>query len=276
MFPNKQLTRLCSAVLGALFRADGSVSKMSTHQRAFASPSVLYANLTQRTHLRVKHQEMLRQRNLERIIGHSEKRLVDTCTQKSPDLDWLNYFFSLAQNVSDTMMSSLWAQALVCELSQPGSIAKRTLRFLYDSEKWEILAFKKVSEFAFWGDNGHPFIFLSNERCCDQKQVFDEYRLLHQCVNSGLVAAAATPLTANFVFMYLDRPRQICVNTPAIGALEFSYQAFTRTGSDLCKIMAVEPGAAAAESQRRQNEVWQRLDEFLTIADAPTSERVSA
>ena len=73
-----------------------------------------------------------------------EKEIAD----ESPDDDWINRFFSSAQEVSSDDMQTLWGRILAGEVKQPGSYSLRTLDFLRNLTASEAKAFEELGRYA--------------------------------------------------------------------------------------------------------------------------------
>ena len=99
---------------------------------------------------RANYQELKRQDNLEKVTEKAadalggEKEIAD----ESPDDDWINRFFSSAQEVSSDKMQTLWGRILAGEVKQPGSYSLRTLDFLRNLTASEAKAFEELGRYA--------------------------------------------------------------------------------------------------------------------------------
>ena len=99
---------------------------------------------------RANYQELKRQDNLEKVTEKAadalggEKEIAD----ESPDDDWINRFFSSAQEVSSDKMQTLWGRILAGEVNQPGSYSLRTLDFLRNLTVSEAKVFEEVGRYA--------------------------------------------------------------------------------------------------------------------------------
>jgi Protein of unknown function (DUF2806) len=269
--------------MGGYYRSNGTVVRNISQDQPgdeadeaiYVETDVAFASLAERTHARIRHQETLRQENIETILSIVSGLMGQKISTKSVDTDWANIFFEYAQNVSNSAMQSLWARALLCELKRPNSISKRSLGFLYHCDAWEITAFKKVSNFAFIGHNGHPFIFRANKSLQGEDDIFSETRLLSHCINAGMITSDAKDLLVGYEFYYRKSRHSISHDfTPSGQSVGFYIQSFTKTGSDLLKIIGGLDSIPSSNLQRRV--VWEYLSDFIDIDLASQKDKPSS
>lgn len=265
-----KLVAVCTQVMGGYFRSNGTVvrniadGKSSDDEAIFVETDVQFADLAARTHARVRHQETQRQENIEAILSTASSLMGAKVVATAIDPDWATLFFQYAQDVKNKTMQNLWARAMLCELKRPSSISKRSLSFLYHCDTWEITAFKKVADYAFIGANGHPFIFRSNKDIQGHDSIFSEHRYLSHCVNAGIIATEPKDLLVGFAFDYDNQSHQISHDFTPVGQSVGHYiQPFTKTGSDLLKILGGHETKSSANLQRRV--VWDHLCDFIDI-----------
>ncbi len=267
-----KLVALCTRSMGGYYRSNGTVVRNiaagkvtdQDDESIFVETNVEFASITERTHSRIRHQETLRQENIEAILSIVSGLISDKVSVKSVDPDWANIFFHYAQDVSNKNMQSLWARAMVCELKHPSSISKRSLSFLYHCDIWEITAFKKVANYAFIGGNGHPFIFRSQKDITRKDDIFSETRLLSHCINAGMIASEPKELMVGFNFYYKQKKHLIEHESHAFGqGLGFYHQSFTKTGSDIMKLLGGLEAIPSSNMHRKL--VWDYLSDFIEI-----------
>lgn len=267
-----KLVALCTKSMGGYYRSNGTVvrniaaGKSSDEQddAIFVETNVEFANINERTHARIRHQETQRQENIEAILSIVSSLIGEKVSVQSVDQDWASVFFHYAQNVSNKSMQSLWARAMVCELKHPCSISKRSLNFLYHCDLWEITAFKKVANYAFMAGNGHPFIFRSKNNLVEKDDIFSENRLLSHCINAGMIAPEPKDLTVGFHFYYEQKKHSISHDSATFGqSVGFYQQPFTKTGSDLMKLLGGLQAIPSSNLHRRI--VWDYLSDFVDI-----------
>ncbi len=260
-----KLVALCTKTVGGYYRSNGTVVRSTNGIQANHEDSnVDFASLNDRTHARVRHQETLRQENIESVLSMVSEKLSGQIVSREVDDDWSNAFFNYVQDISNKTMQSLWANAMVCELQHPGAISKRTLGFLHNCDAWEISAFRKVTAYAFTGSNGHPFIFRSVKHAHEDDVIFEESRLLSHCINAGLITAELKPLTVGDSFFYMNERQKINHGFSAPGTeVGFYLQAYTKIGSDVFKLMGGMDGLKKGNLQRRL--VWEYILDFIEI-----------
>jgi len=266
-----KLVALCTKTMGGYYRSNGTIvrniasgNSNTDDESIFVETNVEFASVTERTHARVRHQETQRQANIEAILSLVSGLMGEKVSIKAVDPDWANIFFNYAQDVSNKSMQSLWARAMLCELKHASSISKRSLSFLYHCDLWEIAAFKKVANYAFIGSNGHPFLFRAKARSEEQDDIFSESRLLSHCINAGMIAPEPKDLLVGFEFEY--EKKMHCVShdfTPVGQSVGFYLQAFSKTGSDLMKLLGGLEAIPSSNLQRRI--VWDYLSDFVDI-----------
>ncbi|MFT6122641.1 MAG: hypothetical protein ACJAWS_003311 [Oleiphilaceae bacterium] len=273
-----KLVALCTKTMGGYYRSNGTIvrniasgNSNPDNDAIFVETDVQFANISERTHSRVRHQETQRQENIEAILSLASGLMGEKVSINAVDPDWANVFFNYAQDVSNQNMQSLWARAILCELKHASSISKRSLNFLYHCDLWEIAAFKKVANYAFIGSNGHPFIFRSKPNSAEKDDIFTESRFLSHCVNAGMIAPEPTNLLVGFEFEYEKKTHRISHDfTPFGQSVGFYSQAFSKTGSDLMKLLGGLETIPTSNLQRRI--VWDFLFDFIDIETENESE----
>jgi len=266
-----KLVALCTKTMGGYYRSNGTIvrniasgNSSSDDDAIFVETDVQFANISERTHARVRHQETQRQENIEAILSLVSGLMGEKVNINAVDSDWANVYFNYAQDVSNKNMQSLWARAMLCELKHSSSISKRSLSFLYHCDLWEIAAFKKVANYAFIGSNGHPFIFRSKPNSEEADDIFSESRLLSHCINAGMIAPEPKNLLVGFEFEYEKKTHRISHDfTPVGKSAGFYLQAFSKTGSDLMKLLGGLEAIPTSNLQRRI--VWDFISDFMDI-----------
>lgn len=251
----------CSHSLGGFYRPDGTIFQ---DPQLSGDRDLDFADLVQRTHLRLKHQEMLRQMNIEAITNRAYQLIDNSQNGRELDQDWINLFFSYAQDIGNAAMQDVWARALALEISLPGSISKHSLAYLRNCDTWELKAFRKVAASAFLAANGHPFIFKARSHVSANDPIFSEYRLLSHCISAGLVDDSPTPVTAGFKFTY-EGECQVVQQNPFTQGDRVGYyvQRFTRLGSDLYRLLFWQDAQYQSNTQKRV--VWDFLSDYLEL-----------
>ncbi len=256
---------ICSQTIGGFYRPDGTIFREP--HNSDSDSNIDFADLTQRTHQRLRHQETIRQINLEQITNLAYEKIDIGNAPKDVDPDWINLFFNYAQDISSRNMQELWAKAMALEISDPGTISKRSLTFLRNCDSWEIKAFRKVACSAFIAENGHPFIFKAKSHVSANDPIFSEHRLLFHCISAGLIAEDTTPVIAGFTFNYRGSC-QVVQESPCSPGDSVGYyvQRFTRIGSDLYRLI-VNTKEKAKKSEPQKQLVWDFLTDYLELTE---------
>ncbi len=257
-----KFSELCTQNIGALYLPNGLV-EINNRTKKSAKYGV---SLRDRTHLRLRHREIQRQMNLERILSMVLDRCTEQVSIKSIDQDWAAMFFNFALDVGDLYMQTLWACAIQRELKNPGSVSKCSLKFLHSLDIWEVRAFRKVAVSAFLCKSGHPFLFRNGQFTSTQDRIFFEDRMLSHCVSAGLIRETLQPLENGFEFNY--RHENQIVNTYASGTSThngFCTQRFTKIGSDIYHILI---DSSQDSRDEVQSEIWKTLTDFIDLKKA--------
>lgn len=259
-----KLIALCTQNLGGLYKANDIVESCIYPSSEQASRiNLSNANLVERTHMRMRYKEIQRQMNIEAILALVYKAVSGHIAQQNVDNDWINIFFDFAEDISDPVMQSVWANALLHELYRPNSISKCSLKFLHSLESWEVNAFKKVAASAFIGKNGHPFVFRAVDNIKENDPLFSQTRMLSHCIAAGLVNKDALPLSVGFSFHYQGENQVVSSkHLPEGSSVGYYIQSFTKIGSDLYKMVIQQAKKSTNDSQ---HEVWELLSDFLEL-----------
>lgn len=106
------------------------------------------APLEDRSFKRIKTNELRKQQNMEAIILAAIPYCSDSRMTNNTDQDWFNHFISLAENISNKTMQSLWAKILAGEIAQPGSFSFKTLQAFRSMSITEAKLFAKACSLA--------------------------------------------------------------------------------------------------------------------------------
>jgi len=269
-----KLIYLCSQTLGGLFHGNGTVLQYCSGDQAPASKYNRYVSLTERTHIRMRHRETARQKNLEAVLTRAARYGADSCLETlcldKVDVDWAGLFFNCALDISNKTMQALLARALVSELAHPGSISKRSLHFIVNCDSWEIKAFRRIIAAAFLGESGHPFVFRSS---CDSRKddpLLPAAKLLPVCSAAGLIAAEPSALEFGFGFNHNGQHQIVRGGSQGATGVETYYiHRFTKIGSDIYSLLSPTYAMSQTNTMSRartcQRLVWNHLNAYLTI-----------
>src|SRR5680860_1515937 len=94
------------------------------------------------------HKQFQRQNNRDNIVVLTANDLLLKTVEQNPvDPDWINEFFNIAENVSNTEMQLIWAKILSNEVQKPGTFSKRTLNTLRLMSSTEAKAFELIAKY---------------------------------------------------------------------------------------------------------------------------------
>jgi hypothetical protein len=116
-------------------------------------------DLQQRAMQRLVHQEARKQANIESITEQAIKDIPESANAAAVEEDWLAYFFSQCELVSDTEMQVVWAKLLSAEATNPGSFSKRTVELVARLEKDDAALFTLIAQYVWQFSTPVPMIF---------------------------------------------------------------------------------------------------------------------
>jgi hypothetical protein len=159
--PITKLVEVVAQGIGTLYKPVGTVLQAKADAKAkiiTAEADVEVVQLQRRAAQRLVYVETARQKNLESIIQKAQAALPDRVREDPVPKDWITYFFTAAQDVSDEDMQLIWGRILAGEVAEPGSISRRTLEFLKTMSKDEAEMFTVLMSVSFTDQNGWRFI----------------------------------------------------------------------------------------------------------------------
>lgn len=106
----------------------------------------------ERTASRIDYRERKRQNNVESITSVAAVDLLDQkeIPDEHPEEDWINRFFSAAEDVSSEQMQELWGRILSGEIKKPGSYSLKTLDFVRNLTKDDAATLEQISKLAIF------------------------------------------------------------------------------------------------------------------------------
>ena len=105
--------------------------------------------LETRANIRINHQNLRKQKNLESIVGKAYNELLGKKleTEEVVDEDLITRFFSTAEDISDEQVQTLWARILAGEVLKPRTYSYRFLLTLRNISKNELDIVQKTAPF---------------------------------------------------------------------------------------------------------------------------------
>lgn len=154
--PQTKLIKTVSSLLGItdLPEKNHNRSKKTTSAKIDCEDKELKSvKLTERTDRRLLNLELRRQQNIESITEKAGRVLRDTVSAKPVSQDWIAYFFSASQDVSDNKVQRLWAELLAGEVAKPGSFSRRTIETLRVIDHTDACLFELISNYVMSWDS---------------------------------------------------------------------------------------------------------------------------
>lgn len=111
---------------------------------------------------RLVHQQINGVQNIECIVNTSRDILAkeQSVSEEPVGNDWATRFFSIAEDISDVDMQTLWSRVLAGEVKQPGSFSLRSLETLRNMSKEDAAVFKNFGEVSVLMED---FAFLTSK-----------------------------------------------------------------------------------------------------------------
>ncbi len=144
---------------------DGKLQIHSLPQDSPHNSNILPScDLENRTKERILHQQAKKQINIESITSIAAEQLKEEpeIEDKPIDEDWLNRFFNIAEDISNSDLQTLWGKILAGEIKRSKSYSLRTLELIKNLSKEEADTIAKVANYAIRNNNG-SFLFKGNQ-----------------------------------------------------------------------------------------------------------------
>ena len=135
----------------ALSIADGSKTLNDKGQLVPANQLNDVFSLDNEISARFEFQEKKRQNNLKSLAHKTLEKIDDVVSDKPVDEDWISKYFSYAQDVTSDDMQEIWAKVLAREISNPDSVAVRTLEVLKNLNKKDADLIERFSTYIMDG-----------------------------------------------------------------------------------------------------------------------------
>lgn len=201
-------------------------------------------DLAQRAAVRVGHQEMTKQLNIESIVELAAKELSkqERVPDTPVDKDWMMRFFEYASRVNGEDVQKLWSRVLTGEIQKPGSFSPRTLDVLRNLSRREAELFQKLSGIILSTGN-YNFLYGNDELTV--KHGIDFYSII-TLADSGLISATSLSYTASFLdrkapLFYSDD--YVCIILPKVvnqNKVQLAIYTLTQAGNELKKLIHTE------------------------------------
>lgn len=194
-------------------------------------------NLAQRAAVRVGHQEMTKQLNIERVVDLAAKELSkqDQVPDLPVDKDWMMRFFEYVSRVNDEEVQKLWSQILTGEIREPGTFSPRTLDVLRNLSRREAELFQNLSKIIL---NTGKYDFLYGNNDLTAKYGIDFYSII-TLADSGLISSTSLSYTASLLereVSLFNSEDYVCIISSKIANqynIQLSIYALTQAGKEL-------------------------------------------
>lgn len=193
---NKVLRKYANQFMGANNAGKQNLllgnSENSSRARAPETlPAGCDIDFVKRTVMRLSHQELESQKNLEDIIGEADKELDEMPADEGGmemDEGWFNRFSNFAMCINDKDMKRVWAKILAGEIRRPDTYSIRTLNLVSMLSKKEVEIISNMTQFVLYDYSGnHNGYILNSKTVKDVK--FSDVMLLMEL---GLVDNTST------------------------------------------------------------------------------------
>lgn len=116
--------------------------------------------LEKRAKLRSSHQELIKEYNIESVVGKAYKQLegMPLVPDEPVDQDWLLRFFNSVEDISNEQLQGIWSKILAGEINRSKSFSLRTLATLHNLSQDEAILFQNISQYLVVGSDNNYFI----------------------------------------------------------------------------------------------------------------------
>ncbi len=121
--------------------------------------------LVNRTKVRLYHEEIKRQQNIEDIFEYADETLSNKTERehKTVDDDWTFHFVRFAKDVSEESMKKRWGKLLAGEIEAPGSYSLRMMILLSQMSKREAEIVNLFLKKGLFSDNKRNAVVLRSK-----------------------------------------------------------------------------------------------------------------
>ncbi|RKF15868.1 TIGR03899 family protein [Alginatibacterium sediminis] len=212
-------------------------------------------NLFQRAKTHSLFAETLRQDNLENIVEHAFKDCSVDQVSESLDPDWINAFWSMAAQVHNPKMQSLWGKILSMEIANPASFSVKSLSVLKLLTQREASTFQHACDLSsvIGADNNHKVIVAAHRpsakfglsRALVSKLKLGQYRLSYhqilQLADLGLLYERELESSINDGEIRIHQGDLLYQLRPRQRHCKLSYYRFTPVGDELAALIKASP-----------------------------------
>ncbi len=200
-----------------------------------------YQNLEKRTMNRVRHEEMSKQENIEKIITKALEQVLETAKPENIEKDFLVHFFDKCKNTSDEYMQSLWAKILAGEANNTGSFSKKTINIMADLSKKDAESFVNLLKFSFNDFQNNIFFIIDYGDVKKENNLYNQHDITVQTINNlthlnliEMQSSGCALQTSCMSFNYLSN--QTIKITSSNKNIQLGHIKITPSGQQLAKI----------------------------------------
>lgn len=241
-----------------------------------------------RSEIRVGHQQLRQQENLEAITRHAMEHANEIEDKSAPaeaqidakewgakNDDWLAEFFDITKNTSEEHMREMWGRVLAQEVKKPDSFSLQALMTLKTMSPKAAKVFEKICAL-----NAEPFGLVKTERGAFLSTSsfglsFSEVLTARECglLNSSDATHQVGVPGAFFAFNYFDQHPAFVNNTD--NDVKIEVLLLTEVGQELSSIPSVEKNSAYFDAViaylKKLGLV--NIDELVSASQPPTPEQ---
>ncbi len=162
--PATRLIEKISDAIGVMYEPTRIIKLAQAEAHAaligFNSKSTI-TELEQRAINSLIKKEAKKQRNIESITAKAIGSLPNSAKPENIEEDWLSYFFSKCETISNESMQRVWAEVLARQASASSSFSRKTLSILSTLESYDAESFVKFCSCVII-HNAHPETHIYN------------------------------------------------------------------------------------------------------------------
>ena len=180
--------------------------------------------------------EKRKMNNVQNVVEQAQQHFVEgeQVSREPVNQDWVNRFFTIVEDVSDSEMQKLWARILAGEVKKPKSYSLRTLEVLRNMTKEEADLFVKATSYMIDNDS------IINEINCslsvEELLTLNDIGLVN---NESLTVTYTLNKQSSLSHIKIDKLFGVGIYNPDVPIirLELSVRSLTIVGKELVKLI---------------------------------------
>lgn len=201
--------------------------------------------LTERALRRLGHQEILKQQNIDNVVGMACENLEgsDKVANTPVDKTWMFRFMDYAGYVSEEKIQQVWANVLSSEVQKPGSYSLRTLDILSRLSKDEAELFENLSKSV---QITHEYAFIVADKIDKQDNIsILEVTKLSDAglmMNEQLMCTFSIPSKSHNMLFYNNKYISYIYNhNDDAKKIVYHFYKLTKAGRELYQVLNIKP-----------------------------------